>query len=104
MTFPRVEEPSPPLAESVTARIWPNVLLQWEEMGGLPPMRRAAVIGAGSWGTAVAVLLARGGLEVQLGARTVERVAELVEKGENERYLPGVPLPEAIDVRPASEI
>ena len=36
MTFPRVEQPSPPLAESVTARIWPNVLLQWEEMGGLP--------------------------------------------------------------------
>ena len=67
MTFPRASEPSPPLAESVTARIWPNVLLQWEDLGGLPPMRRAAVIGAGSWGTAVAVLLARGGLEVQLG-------------------------------------
>ena len=104
MTFPQSEEPSQALAETVTARIWPNVLLQWEDLGGLPPMRRAAVIGAGSWGTAVAVLLARGGLEVQLGARNAERVAELVEKGENERYLPGVPLPEAIDVRPASEI
>jgi 1-acyl-sn-glycerol-3-phosphate acyltransferase len=104
MTFPQAEEPSKALAETVTARIWPNVLLQWEDLGGLPPMRRAAVIGAGSWGTAVAVLLARGGLEVQLGARNAERVAELVEKGENERYLPGVPLPEAIDVRPASEI
>jgi glycerol-3-phosphate dehydrogenase (NAD(P)+) len=67
-------------------------------------MRRAAVIGAGSWGTAVAVLLARGGLEVQLGARTPERVAEMVEAGENRRYLPGVPLPETIDVRPASAI
>jgi glycerol-3-phosphate dehydrogenase (NAD(P)+) len=104
MTFPQATEPSQALAETVTARIWPNVLLQWEDLGGLPPMRRAAVIGAGSWGTAVAVLLARGGLEVQLGARNAERVAELVEKGENERYLPGVPLPEAIDVRPASEI
>ncbi len=104
MTFPQSEEPSKALAETVTARIWPNVLLQWEDLGGLPPMRRAAVIGAGSWGTAVAVLLARGGLEVQLGARNIERVAELVEKGENERYLPGVPLPETIDVRPASEI
>jgi glycerol-3-phosphate dehydrogenase (NAD(P)+) len=104
MTFPRVEEPSPPLAESVTARIWPNVLLQWEEMGGLPPMRRAAVIGAGSWGTAVAVLLARGGLEVQLGARTAEQAAEMIEAGENRRYLEGVELPDSLLVRSASEI
>jgi glycerol-3-phosphate dehydrogenase (NAD(P)+) len=104
MTFPRAEEPSPALAETVTARIWPNVQLQWEDLGGLPPMRRAAVIGAGSWGTAVAVLLARGGLEVQLGARNGERAAEMVEAGENKRYLPGVPLPETIDVRPASAI
>ncbi len=104
MTFPRVEEPSPPLAESVTARIWPNVLLQWEEMGGLPPMRRAAVIGAGSWGTAVAVLLARGGLEVQLGTRTAGQAAEMIEAGENGRYLEGVELPESLLVRPASEI
>ena len=104
MTFPRAEEPSQALAETVTARIWPNVQLQWEDLGGLPPMRRAAVIGAGSWGTAVAVLLARGGLEVQLGARNAERAAEMIEAGENRRYLPGVPLPETIDVRPASEI
>jgi len=104
MTFPTVDEPSPPLAESVTARIWPNVLLQWEEMGGLPPMRRAAVIGAGSWGTAVAVLLARGGLEVQLGARTAEQAAELIETGENRRYLEGVELPESLQVRTAAEI
>ena len=104
MTFPRVERPTAPLAETVTARIWPNVLLQWEEMGGLPPMRRAAVIGAGSWGTAVAVLLARGGLEVQLGARTAEQAAELAEAGENGRYLEGAPLPASLLVRPASEI
>ena len=87
MTFPRAEEPSQALAETVTARIWPNVQLQWEDLGGLPPMRRAAVIGAGSWGTAVAVLLARGGLEVQLGARSAERAAEMIEAGEN-RALP----------------
>ncbi len=104
MTFPQSEEPSQQLAETVTARIWPNVLLQWEDLGGLPPMRRAAVIGAGSWGTAIAVLLARGGLEVQLGARTAARTAELIEDGENRRYLPGVPLPDAIDVRAAANI
>jgi glycerol-3-phosphate dehydrogenase (NAD(P)+) len=104
MTFPHVERPSQPLAESVTARIWPNVLLQWEAEGGLPPMRRAAVIGAGSWGTAVAVLLARGGLEVQLGARTAAQAAEMVEVGENRRYLDGVELPDSLVVCPASEI
>ncbi|HWW67014.1 MAG TPA: 1-acyl-sn-glycerol-3-phosphate acyltransferase [Solirubrobacterales bacterium] len=104
MTFPRAERPSQALAETVTARIWPNVELQWEDMGGLPPMRRAAVIGAGSWGTAVAVLLARGGLDVQLGARTAERAAELSEARENERYLKGVALPDTLEVRQASEI
>jgi 1-acyl-sn-glycerol-3-phosphate acyltransferase len=104
MTFPRSEGPSPALAETVTSRIWPNVLLQWEDLGGLPPMRRAAVIGAGSWGTAVAVLLARGGLEVQLGARSAEQVAAMTESGENAGYLPGVPLPESIDVRLSSQI
>jgi 1-acyl-sn-glycerol-3-phosphate acyltransferase len=102
--FPRAVEPSQVLAETVTGRIWPNVLLQWEAMGGLPPMRRAAVIGAGSWGTAIAVLLARGGLEVQLGTRTVEQAEELTERRYNDRYLEDVELPDSIDVRPASEI
>src|SRR3954464_3779265 len=59
LTFPTVENVSPQLAAAVTDRIWPNVMLQWEWLGGLPPLRRAAVIGAGSWGTAVAVMLAR---------------------------------------------
>ncbi|MFL5899099.1 MAG: 1-acyl-sn-glycerol-3-phosphate acyltransferase [Solirubrobacterales bacterium] len=104
MTFPPTEQPSPALAEAVTERIWPNVLLQWEDLGGLPPMRRAAVIGAGSWGTAVAVLLAEGGLEVQLGARTTEAVADLLDHRENRRYLPGVELPAQIDARTASSI
>jgi 1-acyl-sn-glycerol-3-phosphate acyltransferase len=104
MGFPRVENPSPPLAETVTARIWPNVLLQWEALGGLPPMRRAAVIGAGSWGTAVAVLLARGGLEVQLGTRSAAQADELSEAGENGRYLEGIPLPESLAVLQSSEI
>jgi glycerol-3-phosphate dehydrogenase (NAD(P)+) len=104
MTFPRAAEPSPALAETVTARIWPNVELQWEDLGGLPPMRRAAVIGAGSWGSAVAVLLARGGLDVQLGTRTVAQAAELNEARENNRYLPGVALPGSLRVKQAGKI
>ncbi len=104
MTFPRAARPSQALADTVTARIWPNVELQWEDMGGLPPMRRAAVIGAGSWGTAVAVLLARGGLDVQLGTRTAEQAEEMAVARENRRYLEGVGLPDSLEVRQASEI
>jgi len=104
MTFPRALEPSRSLAEAVTTRIWPNVELQWEDLGGLPPMRRAAVIGAGSWGTAVAVLLARGGLDVQLGTRTGAQAAELDTARENGRYLPGVTLPGSLRVRQAGKI
>jgi glycerol-3-phosphate dehydrogenase (NAD(P)+) len=104
MTFPRTEHPSPSLAATVTGRIWPNIELQWEWLGGLPPLRKAAVIGAGSWGTAMAVLLARGGLDVQLGCRTREQAGALAEARENERYLPGITLPEGVIVKRAAEI
>jgi glycerol-3-phosphate dehydrogenase (NAD(P)+) len=66
LTFPRVEQASPQLATAVTDRIWPNVMLQWEWLGGMPPLRRAAVIGAA--GASLAATLARAGLEVDLGA------------------------------------
>jgi 1-acyl-sn-glycerol-3-phosphate acyltransferase len=104
MTFPRTEHPSPALAATVTARIWPNIELQWEWLGGLPPLRKAAVIGAGSWGTAVAVLLARGGLEVQLGTRSDDKAAEIEAGRENAQYLPGIRLPETIAVKRAADI
>src|SRR5437764_644595 len=41
LTFPRVESPSPSLAKAVTDRIWPCIALQWEWLGGLPPVGRA---------------------------------------------------------------
>jgi glycerol-3-phosphate dehydrogenase (NAD(P)+) len=104
ITFPRTGRPSPALAANVTDRIWPNIELQWEWLGGLPPLRKAAVIGAGSWGTAVAVLLARGGLEVELGTRTEEKGEEITKRRENESYLPGVELPEAVVVKRSGEI
>jgi glycerol-3-phosphate dehydrogenase (NAD(P)+) len=103
MTFPRTENPSPSLAATVTSRIWPNIELQWEWLGGLPPMRKAAVIGAGSWGTAVAVLLARGGVEVELGTRTGEQ-AEKIQADRENSYLPGISLSDAITVKRAADI
>src|SRR3954462_10800272 len=59
LTFPRADQPSRDLAAAVTDRIWPCVMLRWEWLGGLPPLRRAAVIGAGSWGGSVGLRLAR---------------------------------------------
>ena len=79
-------------------------MLQWEWLGGLPPLRRAAVVGAGSWGTAVAVMLARAGLEVDLGCRTREQADSLIGLRRNERYLGGIELPESVSVLRASEL
>ena len=96
--FPKVDNASPALAGAVTDRIWPMVMLQWEWLGGVPPIRRAAIIGAGAWGTSLAVLLARAGLEVELGTRTREQAAAVAASRTNEAYLPGVRLPESVRV------
>jgi glycerol-3-phosphate dehydrogenase (NAD(P)+) len=104
LRFPAVESPSRHLAGAVTDRIWPCVMLQWEWLGGLPPLRRAAIVGAGSWGTALAVVLARAGLEVELGCRTAEQAEELARVRENARYLPGVALPESVTVTRAADL
>ena len=77
LTFPRVDAASRSLAERVTERIWPCVELQWEWLGGLPAMHKAAVIGAGEMGGAMAAILARAGLEVQLACRTAAQADRL---------------------------
>lgn len=53
----------------------------------------AAVIGAGSWGTALAIQLARAGHAVTLWGRDQASAREMAESRENKRYLPGVHLP-----------
>lgn len=57
-----------------------------------------AVIGAGSWGTALAVLLAKNGHKVNLWVYEKEDYQSIVKKRENSRYLPGVPIPSNIDI------
>jgi 1-acyl-sn-glycerol-3-phosphate acyltransferase len=104
LRFPQVEGASPALAGAVTARIWPCVLLQWEWLGGLPPIRRAAIVGAGSWGTSLAIALARAGFEVDLGCRTHEQALALNETRCNDRYLPDVELPPEVTVLRAAEL
>src|SRR5947209_9697983 len=66
-----------------------------------PGTRRAVVIGAGSFGTAVAVVLARGGLRTTLQTRTVAQADALREHRENRTYLSGVALPRELRIEPA---
>ena len=54
------------------------------------------VLGAGAWGTALALVAARAGHRVYLWGREPIQVANLTHTHENARYLPGIPLPELI--------
>jgi glycerol-3-phosphate dehydrogenase (NAD(P)+) len=93
LTFPSVDAPSAHLAREVTARIWPCVELQWEWLGGLPPLRKAVVLG-GTRAVGLADLLARAGLDTRVSdAADVEFAGiDLVCFA-----LPSRELPEALD-------
>src|SRR3954453_17818714 len=68
-----------------------------------PGSRRAVVVGAGSFGTAVAVLLARGGFRTTLQTRTPEQCARLEADRENKEYLSDVPLPRELRIESAQD-
>ncbi len=53
-----------------------------------------AVLGAGSWGTALSALMARNGHRVTLWGRDAQTVEAIDARHENPRYLPGIPLPD----------
>lgn len=58
--------------------------------------RRLTVLGAGSWGTALALLLARNGHDVHLWGRDPAAMKVMNRDRRNERYLPGHEFPDAI--------
>ncbi len=58
--------------------------------------KKIAVLGAGSFGTALAMTLAGRGHAVTMWARRAEQIDEMQNKRENARYLPDVKLPEEI--------
>ena len=64
---------------------------------------RVGVLGAGSWGTALAVHVARCGHPTTLWCRTAEHRSALAGSGSNERYLPGISFPETLTVTDALE-
>jgi len=78
--------------------------MQWEWLGGTVPLRRVAIVGAGGWGTSLAVALARAGVAVELGARSAQQASEIAAARINERYLPGVELDAAISVTEAAKM
>src|SRR3954451_13537453 len=68
-----------------------------------PGSRRAVVVGAGSFGTAVAVLLARGGFRTTLQTRTPEQCQRLEADRENKEYLADVELPRELRIASARD-
>ena len=59
-------------------------------------MKKVTVIGSGSWGTALAVMLAQNEHEVMIWSRRQDAVDELIIDRKNEKYLPGIVIPENI--------
>ncbi|MDQ0111552.1 NAD(P)H-dependent glycerol-3-phosphate dehydrogenase [Paenibacillus harenae] len=59
--------------------------------------RIAAVLVAGSWGTALASVLANNGYHVKLWTRNAEQANDINENRENSKFLPGVKLPDLIE-------
>lgn len=63
-------------------------------MNGRPA--NLAVLGSGSWGTALAIHLARNGAAVSLWGHSNDEIERLRRDGENHHYLPGIPFPEGL--------
>lgn len=71
-------------------------------MNDAPP--RIAVLGAGSWGTALAMQLARAGCRVALWGRDEQRIIQMREERVNPAYLSEFELPEQIEPEPSLEL
>ena len=62
-------------------------------------MKKIGLIGAGSWGTALAITLAGKGHEVRIWDLDETHLKELAENRENVRYLPGIKFPNTLNVK-----
>ncbi|MDH3327114.1 MAG: NAD(P)H-dependent glycerol-3-phosphate dehydrogenase [Gammaproteobacteria bacterium] len=64
---------------------------------------KIAVIGTGSWGTALAVLLARNGLSVNFWGRNTAHLQEIEKSRCNSKYLPNIKFPEKLEIHTSIE-
>ncbi len=70
-------------------------------MSSAPPL---AVLGAGSWGTALAVLLSKGGRSVTLWSREQGQLSTLSTDRCNAQFLPGIQFPNSLSIAPSNDL
>ena len=71
---------------------------QAEDLSSPPlPYSKICVVGAGSWGTALASVARRAGRQTAIWGRDASVVEAINTRNENPKYLPGIPLPEGIE-------
>lgn len=61
-------------------------------------MKNISIIGAGSWGTTLAVLIAENGYDVTLWVREKGNLDSITKERENKQYLPGIKIPDNVSI------
>lgn len=61
-------------------------------------IKSITVVGAGAWGTALAIHLAKNGHEVTLWGKGVDEMQQLAKSRQNHRYLPGISFPDTLHI------
>lgn len=69
-----------------------------ESHGQIMSQQKIAVLGAGAWGTALAIHLAKARHDVTLWSYRLEQVLEMQAQRENSYYLAGIPFPETLKI------
>lgn len=60
--------------------------------------RKIGILGTGSWGSALGVLLANKNLDVQMWGRNEKQIKDMTDRRENKKYLPNINLPENLQL------
>src|SRR5581483_1944973 len=71
---------------------------RWRCRAAMATTGRVAILGAGAWGTAIAVMLSRRGIPTVLCVRRRAQLDAMVRARENGAYLPGISLPVTLDL------
>ena len=66
-------------------------------------MKKISIMGAGSWGTTLATLIAGNGYKVTLWSKEKSNVESMIKHRENKKYLPGIKIPTSVSVKNSIE-